>query len=76
MARKSAPSKFQRRDEGALLKAAYDALSSDFPNPEPANCRAVSMLEGIVGRRVSVTNIVDVVEGAALGGLPGGGTSN
>jgi len=62
MARQSVPPKFKRRIETELLKAASEALPSDFPNPERLSCPAASTLEAIAGRRLSLPDIDDVVD--------------
>jgi hypothetical protein len=62
MARKSARPKFERRNEMELLKAASEALPSDFPNPERLSCPAASTLEAIAGRRLPLPEIDDIVD--------------
>jgi hypothetical protein len=62
MGRKSAPTKFKRRNEMELLKAASEALPSDFPNPERLNCPAASTLEAIAVRRLPLPEIDNIVD--------------
>jgi hypothetical protein len=53
---------FDRRDEIDLLTAAREALPSDFPNPERLNCPEASTLEAVAARRLSVSDIDDLID--------------
>src|SRR5580658_7211921 len=54
--------KVGRMKETDLLKAATEALSSDFANPERTGCPEASTLEAIAERRLSLPDIDDLVD--------------
>jgi len=49
-------------NEHELLRAATNALSSDFPNPERSGCPEASTLKAIAGRRLTFSEIDDLVD--------------
>jgi hypothetical protein len=51
-----------RMKETDLLRAATEALSSDFANPERTGCPEASTLEAIAERRLSFSDIDDLVD--------------
>src|ERR1035438_2637539 len=54
--------KVGRMKETDLLRAATEALSSDFANPESTGCPEASTLEAIAERRLSFPDIDDLVD--------------
>lgn len=62
MAKERTRSKFTRQNERDLIAIATDALVSDFKNPERIGCPDAGILDAVAGRRLSFSEVNDVVD--------------
>ncbi|HTB16085.1 MAG TPA: hypothetical protein VK752_31160 [Bryobacteraceae bacterium] len=62
MAKERGRPTFVRRNEKDLIAVATDALVSGFPNPERIGCPEARILDAVAGRRLTFSEINDVVD--------------